>query len=80
MGEKGEKRPLATPRGSQQVEVVVVKLLLLWPWLAVELVLNGSSLLDGALGLAHTGGRARELFIVLDGLVEFERYLATVQI
>ena len=53
MGEKGEKRPLATPRGSQQDEVVV-KLPLPWPWLAVELVLNGSSSLAGALGLAHT--------------------------
>ena len=45
MGEKGEKRPLATPSASQQELVVaVVKLLLLWP-LAVEQTLNGWSLL-----------------------------------
>ena len=51
----GEKRPLATPRASQQeVVVAVLKSLLLWPWLAVEQTLNGWSLLAGALGLAHT--------------------------
>ena len=55
MGEKGEKRPLATPRASQQeVVVAVLKSLLPWPWLAVEQTLNGWSLLAGALGLAHT--------------------------
>lgn len=56
MGEKGEKRPLATPRGSQQEPVAVVKLPLLCPWLALEYeTLSESSLLGaGALGLAHT--------------------------